>query len=44
MIDRLKQKAVTLMKEGEKNESKRITIMWVPFAIDAKGERKMERA
>ena len=40
MIDKVKQKEVTLMKAGEKNESKISTIMWVPFAIDAKGGEK----
>ena len=42
--DRVKQKEVTLMKGGEKNESERSTNMWVPFAIDAKGgEKKGEK-
>ena len=40
MIDRVKQKTMTLMKVGEENENGRSSNMWVPFAIDAKGGEK----
>ena len=40
MIDRVKQKAVTLMKAGEENENKRSPNLWMPFTIDAKGGEK----
>ena len=40
MIDRVKQKTVTLMKAGEENENGRSSNIWLPFAIDAKGRDK----
>ena len=40
MIDKVKQKTVTLMKVGEENENERSSNLWMPFAIDAKGGEK----
>ena len=40
MIDRVKQKTMTLMKAREENKNGRSSNVWVPFAIDGKGGEK----